>query len=133
MRWVRLHPYNISQKVQVVVEHFRENVAPLLNGKAKAMVVVGSRLEAVRWQLAIDKYIKEQGYKIATLVAFSGEVHDKESGPDPFTETSKSAESEPAGPGHAQGVRDGRVSNPAGGEQVPDGLRPAAAVRHVCG
>ena len=89
MRWVKLHPYNISQKVQVVVEHFRENVAPLLNGQAKAMVVVSSRLEAVRWQLAIVKYIKEQGYKIGTLVAFSGEVSDKESGPDAFTETSK--------------------------------------------
>jgi type I restriction enzyme R subunit len=89
MRWVKLHPYNISQKVQVVVEHFRENVAPLLNGRAKAMVVVSSRLEAVRWRLAIDKYIKEQGYKIGTLVAFSGEVNDPESGPDPFTETSK--------------------------------------------
>ena len=96
MRWVRLHPYNISQKVQVVVEHFRENVQPLLDGHAKAMVVVGSRLEAVRWQLAIDKYIKSQGYKIATLVAFSGEVNDPESGPDPFTETSKSLEPEPA-------------------------------------
>ena len=90
MRWVRLHPYNISQKVQVVVEHFRENVTPMLNGKAKAMVVVASRLEAVRWQLAIDKYIKTQGYKFATLVAFSGEISDSESGPDPFTETSKS-------------------------------------------
>jgi type I restriction enzyme, R subunit len=89
MRWVRLHPYNISQKVQIVVEHFRENVEPLLTGHAKGMVVVGSRVEAVRWQLAIDKYIKEQGYKIATLVAFSGEVRDSESGPDPFTETSK--------------------------------------------
>ena len=89
MRWVRLHPYNISQKVQVVVEHFRENVATLLEGRAKAMVVVGSRIEAVRWQLAIDQYIKSQNYKIATLVAFSGEVHDKESGPDPFTENSK--------------------------------------------
>lgn len=89
MRWVRLHPYNISQKVQVVVEHFRENVAPLLEGRAKAMVVVGSRLEAVRWQLAIDQYIKSQNYKIGTLVAFSGEVNDKESGPDPFTENSK--------------------------------------------
>jgi type I restriction enzyme R subunit len=89
MRWVRLHPYNISQKVQVVVEHFRENVSPLLEGRAKAMVVVGSRLEAVRWQLAIDKYIKSQHYKIGTLVAFSGEVNDKESGPDPFTENSK--------------------------------------------
>jgi type I restriction enzyme R subunit len=48
MRWVRLPPYNISQKVQVVVEHFRENVAPLLSGQAKAMIVVGSRVEAVR-------------------------------------------------------------------------------------
>ena len=90
MRWVRLHPYNIAQKVQVVVEHFRENVAPLLNGQAKAMVVVASRLEAVRWQIAIEKYIKEQHYQIGTLVAFSGEVIDHESGPDPFTENSQS-------------------------------------------
>ena len=43
MGWVRLHPYNIAQKVQIVVEHFREYVAPLLDGQAKAMVVVGSR------------------------------------------------------------------------------------------
>jgi type I restriction enzyme R subunit len=90
MGWVRLHPYNISQKVQVVVEHFRQYVSPLLNGQAKAMVVVGSRQEAVRWQIAINKFIKEQGYPIHTLVAFSGEVKDKESGPDPFTETSRS-------------------------------------------
>jgi type I restriction enzyme R subunit len=83
MRWVRLHPYNVSQKVQIVVEHFRENVAPLLEGRAKAMVVLASRVEAVRWQLAIDKYIKSRGYKIGTLVAFSGEVDDKQSGPDP--------------------------------------------------
>jgi len=89
MRWVRLHPYNISQKIQIVVEHFRENVAPLLEGRAKAMVVLGSRIEAVRWQLAIEKYIKSRGYKIGTLVAFSGEVNDSQSGPDAFTETSK--------------------------------------------
>jgi type I restriction enzyme R subunit len=49
-----------------VVEHFREYVPRCSDGKAKAMVVVGSRVEAVRWQLAIDKYIKEQGYKIGT-------------------------------------------------------------------
>lgn len=89
MRWVKLHPYNIAQKVQVVIEHFRENVQPLLEGKAKAMVVVSSRQEAVRWQLAIDQYVKRQGYPIGTLVAFSGEVNDPESGPDPFTETSQ--------------------------------------------
>lgn len=89
MRWVRLHPYNIAQKVQVVVEHFRENVAPLLEGRAKAMVVVGSRQEAVRWQLAVNKYIKDSKYQIGTLVAFSGEVNDTESGAEPFTENSK--------------------------------------------
>jgi type I restriction enzyme, R subunit len=88
MRWVRLHPYNISQKVAIVVEHFRENVEPLLNGHAKAMVVVGSRVEAVRWQLAIDRYIKDNGYKLGTLVAFSGEVNDPQSLPDPVTENS---------------------------------------------
>ena len=88
MNWVRLHPYNISQKVEVVVEHFRAFVSPLLKGKAKAMVVVGSRLEAVRWQLAVDRYIRECNYNIGTLVAFSGEVNDKDSGPDPFTENS---------------------------------------------
>jgi type I restriction enzyme R subunit len=87
MQWVSLHPYNIAQKVQIVVEHFRTTVAPLLEGKAKAMVVLASRKEAVRWKLAIDKYIKAKGYKLGTLVAFSGEVIDKESGPDPFTET----------------------------------------------
>jgi len=89
MRWVRLHPYNISQKVQIVVEHFWENVAPLLDGKAKAMVVVGSRLEAVRWKLVIEEYIKEKAYQIGTLVAFSGEVFDKESWKEPFSEVSK--------------------------------------------
>lgn len=88
MGWVKLHPYNIAQKVEIVVEHFRQYVAPLLAGKAKAMVVVGSRVEAVRWQLAINRYIKERGYKIGTLVAFSGEVIDKQSGPDGFTEAS---------------------------------------------
>ena len=90
MNWVKLHPYNISQKVQIVVEHFRDTVAPLLEGKAKAMVVLASRKEAVRWKIAIDAYIKEKGYGLGTLVAFSGEVNDPESGPEPFTESSAS-------------------------------------------
>jgi type I restriction enzyme R subunit len=90
MGWVKLHPHNIAQKVQIVVEHFRQFVWPLLDGKAKAMVVVGSRKEAVRWKLAIDRYIAEQGYPMGTLVAFSGEVNDPESGPDGLTERSAS-------------------------------------------
>jgi type I restriction enzyme, R subunit len=89
MHWVRLHPYNINQKVKIVVEHFRDNVAPLLGGKAKAMVVLASRIEAVRWHLALTRYIRESGYRIGALVAFSGEVNDPDSGPDPFIETSK--------------------------------------------
>lgn len=89
MGWVRLHEYNIAQRVQVVIEHFRKHVAGLLDGKARAMVVTASRKEAVRWQKATRKYIADHGYKIETLVAFSGEVIDPESGSDPFTENSK--------------------------------------------
>jgi type I restriction enzyme R subunit len=88
MQWVRLHPYNIAQKVQIVVEHYRENVQPLLQGKAKAMVVVGSRREAVRWQKAIRSYIERQGYALGVLTAFSGEVEDTDSYPEPVSETS---------------------------------------------
>ena len=89
MKWVQLHPYNITQKVQVVVEHYRALVQPLLANSAKAMVVVSSRIEAVRWQLAIEAYIKSKGYALGTLVAFSGEVHDPQSSPDPLTETNR--------------------------------------------
>ncbi|MBA3596215.1 MAG: type I restriction endonuclease subunit R [Methylibium sp.] len=89
MGWVRLHEYNIAQRVQVVVEHYRKHVAGLLAGQARAMVVTGSRKEAVRWQIATRKYIADHGYPMDALVAFSGEVIDLESGPDPFTEHSK--------------------------------------------
>ncbi|MEX8497662.1 type I restriction endonuclease subunit R [Leptothrix ochracea] len=88
MRWVRLHPYNISQKVAVVVEHFQANVQPLLQGHAKAMVVLGSRVEALRWKLAMDAYIRDSGYALGTLVAFSGEVHDPASLPEAVSEHS---------------------------------------------
>jgi type I restriction enzyme, R subunit len=89
MNWVKLHPSNISQKVQIIIEHFRENVGWRLNGKAKAMVVTSSRKAAVRYKLAFDKYIAEQGYAdVAALVAFSGEVTDDKSGLEKVTETS---------------------------------------------
>lgn len=89
MNWVKLHPTNISQKVQIIVEHFRANVGWRLDGKAKAMVVTSSRKAAVRYKIAFDKYVAEQGYNdVAALVAFSGEVTDPESGVDKATETS---------------------------------------------
>lgn len=86
MGWVRLHPVNIAARVQIVVEHFRQNVSHMLGGKAKAMVVTASRKEAVRWMKAMEAYIRQQGYAIGLLVAFSGTVNDPESGPDEFTE-----------------------------------------------
>lgn len=96
-QWVRLHDYNIAQKVQVIIEHFRDNVMSLLGGQAKAMVVTSSRKEAVRYKLGFDKYLSTMGYAdIHAMVAFSGEVEFSESDPNPagllgekFTETSK--------------------------------------------
>jgi type I restriction enzyme R subunit len=89
MNWVKLHPTNISQKVQIIVEHFRSNVGWRLDGKAKAMVVTSSRKAAVRYKLAFDKYVADQRYTdIAALVAFSGEVDDHDSGVHKATETS---------------------------------------------
>ncbi|WP_211442692.1 type I restriction endonuclease subunit R [Collimonas humicola] len=82
-QWVRLHDYNVSQKVQVIVEHFKTHVMGLLNGQAKAMVVTSSRKEAVRYKLAFDNYITTQGYqKIHAMVAFSGEVEFSDKDPN---------------------------------------------------
>ena len=76
-RFVDLHPTNIAQKTQIIIEHFRSCVMYLLGGKAKAMVVTKSRLQAVRYKQAFDKYIAERGYgDVKCLVAFSGEVRD---------------------------------------------------------
>ena len=86
-RYAKLHPHNISQKVVVIVEHFRAHVATKLKGRAKAMVVTDSRVAAVRYKLAMDRYLKDRGYTdMKTLVAFSGRVTDLESGPEEFTE-----------------------------------------------
>lgn len=92
-QYAKLHPHNIAQKVVVIVEHFREHVAKKIGGKAKAMLVTDSRKAAVRYKLAIDKYIKAQGYTgLKTLVAFSGAVVDEDSGPGEFTEVSMNSE-----------------------------------------
>ncbi|HCD56559.1 DEAD/DEAH box helicase family protein [Haliea sp.] len=88
-RWVRLHPYNISQRVEIIVEHFREHVRHLLDGQAKAMVVTGSRQEAVRYALAMRQYVEANGYKnVHPLVAFSGTVPADEVTPEEVSETS---------------------------------------------
>ena len=76
-RYLELHPVNIDQVVSVIVEHFRLHVMSEMGGRAKAMVVTGSRLAAVKYKLAFDTYVKAQGYDgIRSLVAFSGTVVD---------------------------------------------------------
>lgn len=76
-RFVSLHEHNLAQKAEIIVEHFRAHVANKIGGKAKAMVVTSSRLHAVRYKQALDKYIKEKGYgDVKALVAFSGTVSD---------------------------------------------------------
>ena len=86
-RYLELHPVNIEQVVSVIVEHFRLYVMYELGGRAKAMVVTGSRLAAVKYKLAFDRYIDDQGYTgIRSLVAFSGTVEDPDDPGSSYTE-----------------------------------------------
>lgn len=88
-RYLELHPVNIGQVVSVIVEHFRLYVMHELGGRAKAMVVTGSRLAAVKYKLAFDRYIKDHGYAgIRSLVAFSGTVEDPDDPGSSYTEVS---------------------------------------------
>lgn len=85
-RFVKLHPVNIAQKTEVMVEHFNAVTRHKIGGKAKAMVVTGSRLDAVRYKRSFDRYIAEKGYPIRSLVAFSGTVEDDEVPGKTYTE-----------------------------------------------
>jgi type I restriction enzyme R subunit len=85
-RFMRLHPHNIGQKTEVIVEHFQHFTRHKIGGHAKAMLVTGSRLEAVRYKQEFDRYIKEKGYSIKSLVAFSGSVEDDKCPEKTYTE-----------------------------------------------
>jgi type I restriction enzyme, R subunit len=92
-RFVALHPHNLAQKSEVIVEHYREHTRHKIGGKGKAMVVTSSRLHAVRYKQAIDRYLADKGYvDTKALVAFSGRVDDAgldytESGMNAFPES----------------------------------------------
>ncbi|MGD9571966.1 MAG: RNA-binding domain-containing protein [Thermoleophilia bacterium] len=76
-RFVSLHAVNLSQRAEVIVEHFRQHVAGRIDGRAKAMVVTASRLHAVRYAKALRAYISQHGYPgIGVLAAVSGTVVD---------------------------------------------------------
>lgn len=77
-KYLSLHPYNLRQKAEIIIEHFRANVAHKIGGDAKAMLVTGSRLHAVRYYFAFRDYITKMGYAdLGVLVAFSGAVEDQ--------------------------------------------------------
>lgn len=87
-RFVSLHPYNLAQKTEVMIEHFRQIASKQIGGKAKAMVVTGSRLHAVRYYFEFKKYLQEKRYTdIKPLVAFSGKVEDPDLPKKFYTET----------------------------------------------
>lgn len=85
-RFEELHPYNISQKAQIIVETFLSTTAKAIGGKGKMMVVTASRLAAVRYYHEVKRYIEEKGYtNVDALVAFSGAIKD---GGEDHTESS---------------------------------------------
>jgi len=78
-RWTALHPTNVAQKVEFIVKHFQRNVAHLLAGQAKAMIVTSSRAAAVKYKLYFDEYVQQNEIKdLNALVAFSGDVLGKD-------------------------------------------------------
>ena len=73
-RFINLHPENLAQRAEIVIEHFRDKISHRMNGKAKAMVVCSSRPHAVHMWESLRKHINNNGYDLGILVAFSGEV-----------------------------------------------------------
>lgn len=77
-KYLSLHSHSLRQKAEIIVEHFRSSVAHKIGGNAKAMLVTGSRLHAVRYYFAVQNYIAQKGYEdLGVLVAFSGAVEDE--------------------------------------------------------
>ena len=75
-RFINLHPENLAQRAEIVIEHFRDKIAHRMKGRAKAMVVCSSRAHAVHMWESLRKHINNNGYDLGILVAFSGEVED---------------------------------------------------------
>ena len=78
IEYVERHEHAINKKVDIIVKHFAENIASKIDGQAKTMIVTKSRLHAVKFKLAMDKYLTENNYRYKSLVAFSGTVKDGE-------------------------------------------------------
>ncbi len=127
MRWVKLHPTNISQKVQIIVEHFHANVAYLLEGKAKGMVVTDSRKAAVRYKRGDRQVHRLEGLRLQHARRIQ-RLHQRRGVRHRGRHRSLD---EPRRRRPAQGVHQGRQQGHDRRQQIPDRIRPAAAVRDV--
>lgn len=89
-KYYKQHGYTIAQKTEMIMTNFLSNGRYQINGKGKSMVVADSRANAVRYFLAIKKYLAEHPNESAgcdVMVAFSGEVSlDEVPQENPFTE-----------------------------------------------
>lgn len=79
--------FTIRRKVRLMLDHFVNNTSIKINGKARAMVVVRSRLHCVRYKMEFDKQIKENNLNFSCLVAFSGTIKDSDTEKE-YTENS---------------------------------------------
>ena len=76
-QYASLHPHNLAQKAEVMIEHYRAHTRHKIGGRGKAMVVTRSRLHAVRYKRAFEDVIAAKGYTgLGVLTAFSGTVND---------------------------------------------------------
>ncbi len=86
VRFAEQHPTSLAQKAKLIVDDFRDNIAGRLGGRAKAMVVTGSRQHALGLYQAIRRYVDDSGQPdLGVLVAFSGQLKDEATGLE-FTE-----------------------------------------------
>ena len=86
------HPHTIASKVAIIVPQFVQNGMHKIGKRGKAMIVTQSRLHAVRYRQAVDRFIAENEIPFQALVAFSGTVRDggieyTESGMNGFPES----------------------------------------------
>lgn len=87
VNWVDIHPHTITEKTQVILDHFRSKTVNKMEGKARGMVVTRSRLHCVKFKLEFDKQMKELGLPYQAIVGFSGKVIDGDTGQE-YTESS---------------------------------------------
>ena len=87
VNWVDIHPHTITEKTQIILDHFKSKTVNKMEGKARGMVVTRSRLHCVKFKLEFDRQMKELGLPYQAIVGFSGKVIDGDTGQE-YTESS---------------------------------------------